>query len=200
MPALSSAHLFLGLAILLICFGVVGLAPGLLQVVRRRRLVSNLAGLRVDEDETEAHFNRALYGVSNPVPEAPEAQNAAGVVKAPLAAVEPAPIRDVMPAAVDKEASPPEVERTTSQVTAEPAVQDELDAGVEDEHSEEEEDIAESQTVSKEAAEDDFLALFREAKATAVAPEALNDAYDRVAAADLLAEARALRDLLRRAA
>jgi hypothetical protein len=44
---------------------------------------------------------------------------------------------------------------------------------------------------------DEMMALFREAKVTSTTPAALSEAYEVVAASDLLDEARALRDLLR---
>jgi hypothetical protein len=68
------------------------------------------------------------------------------------------------------------------------------EAQVDDQEDERDEDMAAGE---EDEELDEMMALFREAKVTSTTPAALSEAYEVVAASDLLDEARALRDLLR---
>lgn len=196
MPAITSQNLVLGLALLLTIVGVAGLAPAFFDAFRQRRLITQLANLEVDgetadpEDGPEQRNDEhdlLPRRMATMMPQTTREPAAAAYVSSPtpLARPQPVTLAAVNDVALD------EAEDVEMQASVEDPVDDEEaepEVAVAVEASEDEED------------EDDLLAMFKDAKARSSTPVALADAIESVAASDLLAQARELRDMLRRAA
>jgi len=206
MPALNSETLILALAVLLVLAGMVGLAPSLSQVVRRRRLVSQLANLKVDEDEKDALFSPSLAGIrtSHDVATAPPEHLPRVVQLSQIPKVTPPTASEAAQAEVPRlptvADSPAAVE--TEDEKEEPSVEASLQDEIESDADADVEDASDESPSGDEDAEDedDLLAMFRDTKVASAMPAALEEAFEQITAADLLAQARDLRDLLRRAA
>jgi hypothetical protein len=171
-------------------------------MVRRRRLVSQLANLKVEEDETDALFGRALAAIRTPreaVTASPE--HLPQVVKLAQAPEETPPLA---PAVVETAGESPlltVVDSPGPTVTDGDEEEQPVEASLEDEiESATDAEAAPDESPPANGDEDDLLAMFRETKAASAVPAALEEAYEQITAADLLAQARDLRDLLRRAA
>ncbi|HEY7271023.1 MAG TPA: hypothetical protein VH951_14455 [Dehalococcoidia bacterium] len=215
MPAITSQNLILGLALVLTIIGLAGLAPSLLNLFRRKRLLSQLARLKVEEDTAQAMFPTPIASPS-PRPRAVDADdqttNAAEDEARPVTVAKvayvaaPVPAERTSPSATPVTQTTPGAEAAFDDSVAEAADevedapdQEELEAVEDLEVSGEAEDRSD-ETVGAEADEDDLLAMFKDTKIQASAPAVLTENMEIVSAADLLAQARELRDLLRKAA
>jgi hypothetical protein len=199
MPALTSQSLVLGLALILTVAGLVGLAPNVFQLFRRRKLLSQLANLKVDEEAAQALFSPVLKaGAKYTSPEAEDTNLPIAPLISELAdrsfvPTGPAPTVRLVPASPSRE--------TLGGVEGSAEGAPELLVGamegeVEAENEEEPADTPETPP----AGEDDFMAMFKETAVVSSVAAVLTESIEVVQAADLLEQARALRDLLRRAA
>ena len=237
MPAITSQNLILGLALVLTVIGLVGLAPSMLSLLRRRRLLTQLANLSVEQDDAHAMFPPTL-GHASAVPTQepdvayapPATESVAGVSPQPslegAAYVStPSPAERAAPAlgAFTPAASPDPIASITANA---PAIAMPGPDGVRDYASpfvpeaahyvEPEDAIAEPEdmpepveievepaalgAVEPDEDDDDLMAMFKDTVVHTSAPAVLTENLEVVSAADLVAQARELRDLLRRAA
>jgi hypothetical protein len=222
------------MALVLMIVGLIGLAPSFLNLFRRRRLLSHLANLKVDEDAAHALFSPVLAAGSGErermgePADLPE-QEADEYMKAPIGAslervadptlTSPSPALHAAlemgnsgPALVSlatpgvsrpqKQSPAGEVLPTVENRGIEASVEDVDELDVDSDAVDAEEEEEEQEDDKEEAAddEDDLMAMFKDTKVVSSAPAVLTEDLEPVSAVDLLAQARELRDLLRRAA
>jgi hypothetical protein len=215
MSAISSQTLILGLALVLTVVGLAGLAPSFMNVFRRRRLLAQLADLKVDEDAAQSLFSPALglphfesaeepqeeFGAEEAV-DSPAVMSAVVGAPAPMVRAAPARGHATGAAASHGVASSPhaaapaaDYQQGTGPLAA--AGDEELVAEVDGE-----EPAAEAGQVDEEAEgdQDDLLAMFKDTQVHSSAPAVLTENLESVTAVDLLAQALELRDMLRKAA
>jgi hypothetical protein len=193
--------LVLALALVLVAIGIAGLAPSAANALAARlpsrpsrRPVGDEADLLDGGGEPEDHVD-APAGASPQVHPALVPPLAGAWQSAPLPALR------AVPASVPETlgAEEPGEDTAAAALAAELTAEEEVEADATMDLDAAEDDLdAGGQGDGDD--EDDLMALFRETKVTNSTPTALKDAYQDVSAVDLLAEARELRDLLRRAA
>jgi hypothetical protein len=199
MPALTSQSLVLGLALILTVAGLVGLAPNVFHLFRRRKLLSQLASLKVEEEAAQTLFPPVLP----PAPRyaAPGAEDTnlpiaplmSGQADESAVLARPAPAVRLVPASPSLE--------TVGDVEESPeAVPEPLMDVVEPEAEAPDEEDAAGTPGTPPAVEDDFMAMFKDNAVASSIAAVLTESLEVVPAADILEQARALRDLLRRAA
>lgn len=171
----------LAVAVVLMLAGLVGLLPSIVPLQRRRRLISQLAGLRVEQKllSKDATSGGPSAGERRPAHVRPTS-----APRPALEAVVSAPSGNgtvsVPVLGAEREAHPALLEVRASADVSKP--EDEGD------------------TRGDAGSDDDLQTPFRETGASSSTSAATSDTFEPVGAADLLAQARELRELLRRSA
>ncbi|HXH22098.1 MAG TPA: hypothetical protein VNN10_08715 [Dehalococcoidia bacterium] len=196
MPGISVQTVVLAFAVLLVLIGLAGLAPSILPLLRRRWLVGRLSSMRADGPTPVERDERLGAWPSEEPVAAPT--NAAPAVRVPH--VMPAPA--VAPAAAQPAVAvqEPEIAPVSPVVSTAAAPAEGIEASQPSPEEASEVEVAPSPEGGDDEEEevDDMLALFREVKVVSSTPQALTEALEVVSAGDLLAQAREVRDMLRR--
>jgi hypothetical protein len=193
--------LVLALALVLVAIGIAGLAPSAANALAARlpahpprrpeAAEADLAPVDDDEADDQAGFLSPAEP-QRPALVPPLAEAAAQAAPVPAFRTVPATSPVTLPADEDDK------EAEAAALAAELAAEEEAEAEAAELDAPSGDDPESGRDEDDD--EDDLMAMFRETKVEYSSPAALKEAYEDVAAADLLAEARALRDLLRRAA
>ncbi len=202
MPEITPQNVVLALAALFLATAFVGLMPSTFNLLRRRRLVTQLARLKVEEDAARTLFSPVL---TTPRRHDETQDEDEGVVSAalPLEVREPTqlyPAQEIRLVDLSPAPEPQADELAAASADDTEAVSEidaELESAVDDASSL---DTAAETPPEDAGAEDDLLSLFRETRVASSTPAALSEAFEQVSAQDLVAQARELRDLLRRSA